>query len=213
MEIKINETEARVLGSLIEKELTTPDYYPLSLNALTNACNQKSNRHPVVSYTEDEVGDTLAGLIEKGLVQRSNVARVTKYEERLTVDRKLVAREASVLCVLLLRGPQTIGELRGRTARMYPFESLEDVHETLDGLAEWGWIERLPRMPGQKEARYTHLFCGRPDSPEGQVEPAAVSSPDDTEARLANIEEAIENLRNDLDALKQAFKDFTDQFK
>jgi uncharacterized protein YceH (UPF0502 family) len=213
VDIEINDREARVLGSLIEKELTTPDYYPLSLNALTNACNQKSNRHPVVSYTEQVVVDTLEGMIEKGLVQKSGVARVPKYEERLTVDRKLVAREASVLCVLLLRGPQTIGELRGRTARMHPFDSLEDVLETLDSLAEWGWIERLPRMPGQKEARYTHLFCGRPESTKGQIEPEAATGSGDTEARLEIIEQDLQDLRNDLEDLKHAFKDFADQFK
>lgn len=213
MDIELNDMEARVLGSLIEKELTTPDYYPLSLNALTNACNQKSNRQPVVSYTEQAVTDTLEELIEKGLVQKSNVARVPKYEERLTIDRKLVARESSVLCVLLLRGPQTIGELRGRTVRMHTFESLEDVHETLNSLAEWGWIERLPRMPGQKEARYTHLFCGRPETVEDLVEPAALRNASADNERLDKIEQDIEALRNDLDALTNAFKDLADQFK
>lgn len=212
MDLLINAMEARILGSLIEKELATPDYYPLSLNSLTNACNQKSNRHPVVSYTEQTVRDSIDGLIQKGLVHESNVARVPKYDERLTPDRKLVAREASVLCVMLLRGPQTIGELRGRTARLYNFDSLDEVHETLSNLEEWGYTRRLPRMPGQKESRYTHLLCGEPEISEEETSPVAMSSIGADTERLEIIEQDIAALRDDLEELKRAFKAFVDQF-
>lgn len=212
MDILLNEMEARIMGCLIEKQLATPDYYPLSLNALSNACNQKSNRDPVVSYTEQAVYETVDGLIQKGLAHESNVARVPKYEERLTPDLKLVAREASVLCVLLLRGPQTIGELRGRTARLYNFESLDEVHETLANLEEWGYTQRLPRMPGQKESRYTHLFCGQPEIVEAGTAPVPVSGAGPDTDRLEKIEQDIASLRNDLEDLKRAFKEFVNQF-
>jgi uncharacterized protein YceH (UPF0502 family) len=159
MEPMLDEMEARVLGSLIEKELTTPDYYPLSLNALTNACNQKSNRDPVVSYTEETVQTVLEGLEQKGLIHKSVIGRVSKYEETFIRPRNLVTRESAVLCVLLLRGPQTAGELRGRTERMGRFESLEEVHETMSRLEEWGYVRRLARLAGHKEARYAHLLC------------------------------------------------------
>ena len=212
MDILLNEIEARILGSLIEKELATPDYYPLSLNALTNACNQKSNRDPVVSYPETEVQDAVDGLIQKGLVHQSNVARVPKYDERLTPDRKLVDRESSIVCVLLLRGPQTIGELRGRTARLYSFDSLDEVHETLSNLEELGYTRRLPRMPGQKESRYTHLLCGEPEiTDEKMVSEAMPGAVADTE-RLEKIEQDMAALRSDLEELKRAFKEFVDQF-
>jgi len=212
MDILLDQMEARIMGCLIEKQLATPDYYPLSLNALTNACNQKSNRDPVVSYAEQAVYDAVDGLIQKGLAHESNVARVPKYDERLTPDRKLVAREASVLCVLLLRGPQTIGELRGRTARLYNFESLDEVHETLASLEEWGYTQRLPRMPGQKEARYTHLLCGQPEISAEKTAPVPLPGAGPDTGRLEKIEQDIEALRNDLEELKRAFKEFVNQF-
>src|ERR1700728_5304326 len=162
----LTEIETRVLGSLIEKDITTPDYYPLSLNALVNACNQKNNREPVMTLAESAVRDALASLQEKRLAGPASGAdsRVTKFEHRLQEVFNFDRREIAVVCVLLLRGPQTPGELRGRTDRMYHFEALEDVVSTLDRLAqrEPPLARILPRQPGTKEARYTHLFYGEP---------------------------------------------------
>ena len=162
----LTEIETRVLGSLIEKDITTPDYYPLSLNALVNACNQKNNREPVMTLDESAVRDALASLQEKRLAGPSSGAdsRVTKFEHRLQEVFNFDRREIAVVCVLLLRGPQTPGELRGRTDRMYHFEALEDVVSTLDRLAqrEPPLSRILPRQPGTKESRYTHLFSGDP---------------------------------------------------
>jgi uncharacterized protein YceH (UPF0502 family) len=212
MEPVLDEMEARVLGSLVEKELTTPDYYPLSLNALTNACNQKSNRDPVVSYPEETVQSVLEGLEQKGLVHKSVIGRVPKYEETFIRPRNLVTCESAVLCILLLRGPQTAGELRGRTERMGRFESLDEVHETLSRLQEWGYVGRLSRLAGHKEARYIHLLCKEP-----QLGPRPATVADKTDAAgesgwMENIESQIESLRQDLDQLKMAFEDFKRQF-
>ena len=170
--------ETRVLGSLIEKDITTPDYYPLSLNALVNACNQKNNRDPVMTLDETAVRDALATLQEKRMAGPASGAdsRVTKYEHRLQEVFNFDRREIAVVCVLLLRGPQTPGELRGRTDRMYHFEALEDVVSTLDRLAqrEPPLARVLPRQPGTKESRYMHLFSGRtqPDPQKISVERA-----------------------------------------
>jgi uncharacterized protein YceH (UPF0502 family) len=162
----LTDTEARVLGSLIEKDITTPDYYPLSLNALVNACNQKNNRDPVMALDEESVRTALTTLQEKRLAGPTSSAdsRVTKYEHRLQEVFNFDRREIAVICVLLLRGPQTPGELRGRTDRMYHFETLDDVVSTLDRLAQRDppLAAILPRQPGTKESRYTHLFSGEP---------------------------------------------------
>src|SRR5947208_8964485 len=140
MDWQLDPVELRVLGALMEKEIATPDYYPLSLNALVNACNQKSNREPVVSYDEEIVETALAGLRKQGLCMRvSGDSRVPKHEQRFTERDNLGRREAAVLCVLMLRGPQTVGELRGRTERLYTFEDLEGVESTLNRLAEAGY--------------------------------------------------------------------------
>src|ERR1700675_3104563 len=171
MDIVLNEVEARVLGSLVEKDITTPDYYPLSLNALVNACNQKNNRDPVMTLDEPTVRDALATLQEKRMAGPASGAdsRVTKYEHRLQEVFNFDRREIAIVGVLLLRGPQTPGELRGRTDRMYHFEALEDVVSTLDRLAQRTppLARVLPRQPGTKESRYTHLFAG--ESPEADV--------------------------------------------
>ncbi len=160
----LTEIETRVLGSLIEKDITTPDYYPLSLNALVNACNQKNNREPVMTLDENSVRDALATLQEKRLAGPAGGAdsRVTKFEHRLQEVYNFDRREIAVLCVLLLRGPQTPGELRGRADRMYHFDALEDVVSTLDRLAQRQppLAAVLPRQPGTKESRYMHLFSG-----------------------------------------------------
>ena len=163
-QLKLNEVEARVLGSLIEKDITTPDYYPLSLNALVNACNQKNNREPVMTLDENSVREALSSLQEKRMAGPAGGAdsRVTKYEHRLQEIFNFNRREIALICVLLLRGPQTPGELRGRAERMYRFETLDDVQSSLQRLIEREppLVAVLSRQPGTKESRYTHLFSG-----------------------------------------------------
>ena len=161
----LSDVEVRVLGALIEKDITTPDYYPLSLNALVNACNQKNNRDPVMTLDEDAVRAALDSLQLQRLAGPASGAdsRVTKYEHRLQEVFNFDRREIAVLCVLLLRGAQTPGELRGRSERMYRFEELEDVHAALDRLSqrEPPLVAVLPRQPGTKESRYMHLLSGK----------------------------------------------------
>jgi hypothetical protein len=209
-EILLTEAEVRVLGCLIEKKIATPDYYPLSLNALQNACNQSSNRGPVVSYDEKTVLAAVEGLRAKGLAMETRIGRVPKYEERLIHSRNLVPKETAVLCILMLRGFQTIGELRGRTERLYRFETLEEVQKTLTDLDEWGYVKLLPRQPGRKESRYAHLFSGIPDETEtgGSEHPESPVEPD----RVALLEEEVRTLRDEFTALRQAFLDFKGQF-
>src|SRR3954454_11145398 len=162
MDFELDAAEARVLGSLLEKEVATPEYYPLSLNALVNACNQKSNREPVVSYDEDTVEVALEGLRTKGLSLRSTGrdSRVPKYAQRVTEKYTFGRREPAALCVLLLRGPQTTGELRGRSERLYTFDDLEAVESTLHRLAEIDFVKQLPRQAGTKEPRWAPLMWG-----------------------------------------------------
>jgi len=165
MPILLSPAEARVLGALAEKALTTPDYYPLSLNALTNACNQTSSRDPVVSYSEGQVTEALDGLRDKKLAFQFQGAdsRVARYGHRLVESLGLGRPETAVLCVLLLRGPQTVGEVRTRTGRMHEFASLEETEACLGALASRPGeplVARLPRMSGMKEQRFAHLLCG-----------------------------------------------------
>jgi uncharacterized protein YceH (UPF0502 family) len=213
MDIVLSDSEARVLGSLIEKELSTPDYYPLSVNALTNACNQKSSRDPVVSYMEQTVEGIVDDLAQKGLILKSRVGRVPKVEERFTHDHNLVPRESAIICVLLLRGPQTGGEIKGRTARLCSFDGLEEVHETLGHLEEYGFVRHLPRQPGHKESRYTHLLCGEPEIAVEETAPAAGHGVPMESERIEKVEQDIETLRNDLEELKRAFQEFKKQFE
>ena len=214
MDILLNDIEVRVLGSLLEKSMTTPDYYPLSLNALTNACNQKSNREQVVSYDETTVVRALDSLREKQLVVLSASSRVPKYAEVFVEIRKLVKREASLLMALLLRGPQTMGELRSRTERIYRFEKLSEVEATLNELSESGYVTRLPRMAGRKEPRYAHLFAGdveiETDAP--APEPAAIIVRAENE-RIAALEEETHRLRQQFDKLQSAFEAFRKEFE
>jgi uncharacterized protein YceH (UPF0502 family) len=210
MELCLDAPEARVLGALLEKEVTTPEYYPLSLNALVNACNQKSNREPVVSYDEATVEEALEGLRQKGLSMRITGAdnRVPKYAHRLTEAFNLGRREAAVLCVLLLRGPQTLGELRGRTERMYRFDDLEAVEATLNRLAEWetgALAQRLPRQAGFKEVRFAHLLCGPVDVEESVTAQAAERGP--------SLAERVATLEHEVAELKRLFADFRRQFE
>jgi len=216
MDILLTDTEVRVLGCLLEKEMATPEYYPLSLNGLINACNQKSNRNPVVEYDEQTVEEALSGLKEKGLVRQSNVSRVPKYEQNFTIPHKLVNREAAVLCVLLLRGPQTIGEIRGRTERLYKFAGLEETEETVGSLADLGYLVQLPRQPGRKESRHMHLLAGETmveqvdDIPPG---PATVVRSRGVDERIAALTEEVDELRRELQELKQVFAEFKGQFE
>jgi uncharacterized protein YceH (UPF0502 family) len=197
----------------MEKSLSTPDYYPLSLNALAAACNQKSNRDPVVTYSESEMQTALEDLEEKHLVNQSGVGRVPKYEEQLSRKYNLVPREVAALCVLMLRGPQTAGEIRGRSGRLCEFENLEAVSETLAKLADWGLAQRLARLPGHKESRFAHLL-GVLSEPAVSENVTDVSPADPTLVeRVAMLESELEQLRSDMDKLKQALQAFKAQFE
>ena len=213
----LNEVEVRVLGALMEKETTTPEYYPLSLNALVNACNQKSNREPVMSLDEDAVRTALYNLKNKGLAATaSNLdSRVAKYEHRAQDVFNFTRGENAVLCVLLLRGPQTPGELRGRTERMFRFEELSDVQSALQKLMqrESPLVKVLPRQPGTKEARYAHLLAGDVQSFEAPMEgaSASVASGADDE-RISRLEQEVEQLRGELRELAQQVERFRQQF-
>ena len=224
MPLLLTEPETRVLGALIEKDITTPDYYPLSLNALVNACNQKNNRDPVMTLDESTVRDALATLQEKRMASPASGAdsRVTKFEHRLQEVFNFDRREIAIVCVLLLRGPQTPGELRSRTDRMYHFEALEDVIATLDRLAhrEPALAAILPRQPGTKESRYTHLFAGGPpmyDAGEN-VSVARAPSPatagaNSTADRLSTLEEEVSRLRHELSEVQHQLAAFRKQFE
>ena len=218
MNILLNEVETRVLGSLIEKDITTPDYYPLSLNALVNACNQKSNRDPVMNLDEDAVRLALRNLNEKGLAGTTSSAdsRVTKYEHRLQEAFNFSRPQIAILCVLLLRGPQTPGELRGRTDRMYRFDHLDDVQSTLQHLMqrEPPLVKMLPRQPGTKESRYMHLLSGDVEGWEPSPEPGAAVAGSSMDAqRIADLEHEVASLQKEVADLKQQFADFRKQFE
>jgi hypothetical protein len=218
MKIILNETEARVLGALIEKDITTPEYYPLSLNALVNACNQKSNRDPVMKLDEDAVRDALDGLQQQRLAGPASGAdgRVTKYEHRTQEVFNFTRAEVAVLCVLLLRGPQTLGELRGRTERMHRFETLEDVQSALQRLMqrEPSLVKMLPRQPGTKESRWAHLLSGdvRVEETLQSTGSEAANDGGDGE-RLARLEEEVSSLRREIADLRDQFERFRQQFQ
>ena len=217
--VVLTENEARVLGSLVEKDITTPDYYPLTLNALVNACNQKSNREPVMSLNDEMVRQALHSLNEKGLAGTASTAdsRVPKYEHRMQEAFNFTRRETAVMCVLMLRGPQTPGELRGRTERMHRFEDLTDVQSTLQKLMTREiepLVKVLPRQPGTKEARYAHLLSG--EKPEWDAPPAAIETRTENSAdgeRLAALEEEVAGLKRDIAQLKQELAGFRKQFE
>jgi len=216
MDMILNDKEVRVLGCLIEKRMATPEYYPLSLNALINACNQKSSRNPVVVYDEETVLHAVTGLKEKQLAWQSSLSRVDKYEERFVRDLNLNNQEAAVICLLMLRGPQTVGELKGRTERLYRFDSIEAVNDTLESLASIDLVVRMPRQSGQKEARYSHLMCGQAEESDPAVsspQPNAPEFPPADSERLAILENKVESLSSDLKELKQSFQDFKRQFE
>ena len=214
----LSDVETRVLGSLVEKELTTPEYYPLSLNALVNACNQKSNRDPVMSLNENAVSQALRSLNKEGLAGPADAMdnRVTKFEHRLQEAFNFDRREIAILCELLLRGPQTPGELRSRAERMHRFDDLGQVQSTLQRLAqrEPPVVKMLPRQPGTKEARYAHLLSGdvQIQAPEAAREVAVTHRTADGE-RIARLENEVATLQNEVANLKQQLAAFRKQFE
>ena len=209
MDLLLHPVEVRVLGSLLEKEITTPEYYPLSLNALVNACNQKSNRDPAVHFDDATVEHALQSLRDKGLLLSITSAgsRVHKYGHRISEKLNLGRPELAILCELMLRGPQTLGELRNRAVRMHPFEDLEQVQSVIDRLPEL--IVKLERGPGEKECRYAHLLSGTPAVSHTQPEPPAPQRSD----RIAILETEVAQLRQELADLKQQFAGFKKQFE
>jgi len=204
--ILLNAVEARALGALVEKETTTPEYYPLSLNALVNACNQKNNREPVMSLDEDAVRQALRGLEDDGLAGpvRGGDSRVTKYEHHLQEVFNFTRSETAVMCVLLLRGAQTPGELRGRTERMHRFEEIDDVLATLQKLMQRdpALVKALPRQPGTKETRYAHLLSGEVEAADAVPAVSSVSATDGDE-RVARLEAEVAELRREVAELRE----------
>jgi len=212
METVLTDVETRVLGSLIEKQVTTPEYYPLTLNALTLACNQKNNRNPVTLYSESQVSDAIESLREKNLtyVFYGSTSRVPKYKHVMPEVMHLRPPETALMCVLMLRGPQTLGELRGNASRLHEFASLEEVEETLNGLISRDpdpLVARLPRQSGQKEGRFAHLLSGEIDL-ESLPEVPLVSS-----SRRATLEEKVDALAAEVEKLKEQFEQFRKQFE
>ena len=218
MELELSAVEARVVGALMEKERATPQNYPLSLNATLNACNQKSNRHPVMALEETTVFRALEQLMAKGVVQRlvSDDARVPKYRQTFTDAVGLDDREAAAVCVLVLRGPQTPGEIRGRTERLCKFESLDEAIETIYRLLNREpepYVQQLPRQPGTKESRYAHLFSGEVEVELTEVvERAAVTVQAENE-RMDLLEEEVRTLRDEMETVKAQFETFKQQFE
>ena len=219
MSEKLNEVEVRVVGALIEKQLTTPEYYPLTLNALVAACNQKSNREPVVNYTEETVQKAVDDLREKNLVYvfYGSTSRVPKFKHMLPKTFELDERETAVMCVLMLRGPQTLGELRERTGRLYEFSGLGEVSETLDSLArrDEPLVVKLERQAGQKEARFAHLLSGEVIQlplPAAAAEKHASNAQTGNE-RIERLEQELENLRSEFNLFRETFEDFRKQFE
>jgi uncharacterized protein len=216
MDSVLSNEEVRVLGCLMEKKMATPEYYPLTLNALVNACNQKSNRDPIVAYDEETVLQAINGLKKKQLALESNVGRATRYEERFDRERNFNSQEAAVMCILMLRGPQTVGEIRGRTERLCSFGSLNEVIDTLETLSALSLVVRMSRQPGQKDARYRHLMCGQEEEANYTVPVSKAPSTQDAVAETARIEVLegkVEALSLELDDLKRTFQDFRRQFE
>src|SRR5918993_705715 len=220
MEATLDEVEVRVLGALVEKQLATPDYYPLTLNALLNACNQISNRDPVVSYDEGTVERAVDSLRGKNLVYvfYGSESRVPKFKHVMTEIFRLSPAELAAMCVLMLRGPQTVGEVRGRTGRLHNFADLGEVEATLDGLAkrEEPLVTKLPRQAGRKEARYAHLLGGMPaveEEAEEQRGGARESRAGGGGDRVARLEAEVEALRGEMAELRQRFDEFQKQFE
>lgn len=215
MSLELNDIEARIVGCLVEKENTTPDYYPLTLNALTNACNQKSNRNPVVDYDEQTVEQALDSLLSKDIVYLfyGSGSRTPKYKHLLPKVLELDHPETAVICVLLLRGAQTLGEINQRTSRIYQFDGLDEVHQTVDALIkrEEPLIVPLPKQPGQKEARVAHLVSGEVDFDAVSFEPATRKTSAGSQ-RIEELEHKVESLESELGSFRAEFEEFKKQF-
>jgi uncharacterized protein len=214
---QLTDVEARVLGSLVEKQLTTPEYYPLTLNALMAACNQKSNRDPVVSFDETTITGAVDTLRDKNLVYLfyGSNSRTVKYKHMLPSVFDLEPAAVAIIAVLLLRGPQTLGELRERTGRLYEFSGIGEVQETLDELTRRDdpLIIKLERQAGQKEARYAHLLCGEvAQIPSAARESSSLSIAGKND-RIENLEAEVERLSSEVAALKETFEEFRKQFE
>ena len=208
----LTDIETRVLGALVEKQVTTPEYYPLTLNALTLACNQKNNRHPVTSYSESQVSAAVESLREKNLayVFYGSTSRVPKFKHVMPEVMHLNHAEVALMCVLMLRGPQTPGELRGNASRLHEFSGLEEIEQTLNGLMsreDEPMVVRLPRQPGQKEVRFAHLLSG-----EVQVEMIAEAPAPRVSAR-ESLEQKVDMLAAEVESLRQQFEQFKKQFE
>jgi len=204
--MELDAIEIRVLGCLLEKELATPEYYPLSLNGLINACNQKTNRQPVLSLRPEEVGEAVQGLKELQCVVQSDTGRVAKFYQSFSRQHNLVDRESALLGLLMLRGPQTPGELRTRSENMCPFEDLEQVAKSLDALVSRSLIMLLPKLPGQKEQRYCHLLAGEPkERDEAQNNTSSVVVRRVGGERIEALEERVGQLEDELAELRAAF--------
>jgi uncharacterized protein len=220
-EFLLNEVEVRVLGSLIEKQLTTPEYYPLTLNALTHACNQISNRDPVVTYDEKTIVRALESLREKNLayIFYGSESRVPKYKHVVPEVLHLTPPQTAVMCVLMLRGPQTVGEIRGRTTRLYEFKELSEVETTLAELINQEsqpLVARLLRQPGRKESRYAHLLSGPVEITEQEAIPRPEPARREVQAeneRISRLEAEVETLRGEVAELRQQLDDFRKQFE
>jgi uncharacterized protein len=213
----LTDVEVRVLGSLIEKEMTTPDYYPMSLNALTNACNQSSNREPVVHYEEATVAGAIESLRKRSLVRvvQQSGSRVFKYRHLVNETLGLVTKQAAVLDVLMLRGPQTLGELKTRASRLTDFESLDDVDTALEQLLSRTpapLAVRLERRPGQKEVRYGHLLAGEPTFEASDTDEPVATAGRGAD-RIAVLEAAVEELRKEVADLRNQLDTFRKQFE
>ncbi len=213
----LNEVEARIVGCLVEKQLTTPEYYPLTLNALTAACNQKSNRDPVVSYDETIILSAIDSLRDKNLVYLfyGSSSRAVKYKHMLPSVYELEPPAVAVIAALLLRGPQTIGELRERTGRLHEFSSLGEVNETLDGLIDRPepLVVKLERQPGQKEARFAHLLSGEVEAiSQSAVHEKPVGALRGSNDRIEKLEQEVESLRSELTSFREMFDEFRKQF-
>jgi len=210
----LTDIETRVLGSLIEKQVTTPEYYPLTLNALTLACNQKNNRQPVTSYTESQVADAVESLREKNLayVFYGSTSRVPKYKHVVPEVMHLSPPETALMCVLMLRGAQTPGELRGNASRLHEFSGLEEVEAVLNGLITHEpepLVVRLPRQPGQKEVRFAHLLSGEIDVEALASEPERPSR----QSGVERLEQKVDSLAAEVERLKEQFDQFRKQFE
>lgn len=215
---KLTDVEARILGSLVEKQLTTPEYYPLTLNSLITACNQKNNREPVVTFDEATVSRALDDLRDRNLVYvfYGSTSRVPKFKHMLPSFYELEPAEVALLAVMMLRGPQTLGELRERSGRLHQFENLGEVQETLDRLMrrDEPVVTKLPPQPGQKEARFAHLLSGEINVDELTAAAASRASRASADSdRVATLEQRVDALENEIAQIRQTFDEFRKQFE